>query len=381
VSAQIPVPQVGFPKIYQVIRNNLCAACGGCEAICPMQAATVKLYDEANYDKFTPTVAEPSVVKLFSEISREDNYCAHRDCYVDCDACVVCSNCLACQRICPVLDGFPGDDEFDNIIEQKVGKSSLHGQDGAAVTGILKSLFEKGEIDAALSITRNADWETEVVILTNADEVSSVGGTKYTYDPVISKLREALEKYDKIAVVGTPCQAHAASLLRENLTDKIKLVIGLICMESFTYDDMGGNIIPSILGLNIKEVHKLDFAKGKFVALTETSDEPTTVPIKEIAPLARKPCHHCLDYTSYYADISVGSVGSPDGWSTIFVRSQTGKEYLDKVEGMEYHEKPIFMDIVVKLAAQKHKNNAWDFRKFKEDVWAGKEWIPEEHST
>lgn len=115
--------------------------------------------------------------------------------------------------------------------------------------------------------------------------------------------------------------------------------------------------------------------------MTETSDEPTAVPIKEVAPLARKPCHHCLDYTSYYADISVGSVGSPDGWSTIFVRSQTGKEYLDKVEGMEYHEKPIFMDIVVKLAAQKHKNNAWDFRKFKEDVWAGKEWIPEEHST
>ena len=379
MSAEIPAPQMGFPKIYQVIRNTLCTACGGCEAICPMQAAKVQLYDEANYDKFTPTVDEPTVVKLFSEISREDNYCANRQCYVDCDTCLACQNCLACQRICPILDGFPGDDEFDNIIDQRVGKSSLHGQDGAAVTGILKSLFEQGEIDAALSVSRNDDWETEVVVLTSAEEVSSVGGTKYTYEPVLSELREVLKKYEKIAVVGTPCQAHAASLLRENLTDKIKLVIGLICMESFTYDDMGENIMPNIMGLDRKTVKKLDFAKGKFVA--ETADDKALVPIKEIAHLARKPCHHCLDYTSYYADISVGSVGSPDGWSTIFIRNDTGKEYLDKVKGMEYHDKPIFMDIVVKLAAQKHKNNAWDYEKFNEVVWAGGEWTPEEHST
>jgi hypothetical protein len=39
------------------------------------------------------------------------------------------------------------------------------------------------------------------------------------------------------------------------------------------------------------------------------------------------------------------------------------------------------MDIVVKLAAQKHKNNAWDYEKFNEVVWAGGEWTPEEHST
>jgi coenzyme F420-reducing hydrogenase beta subunit len=380
VSVEIPVPQLGFPKIYQVIKNVLCTACGGCEAICPMQAAHVKLYDEANYDKFTPTVEQPGVVKLFSEVSREDNYCSHRQCYVDCVACVVCQNCLACQRICPILDGFPGEDEFDNVIEQRVGKSSLQGQDGAVVTGILKSLFEQGEIDAALSIARNEDWETEVVVLTSAADVSKVGGTKYTYEPLISSLRTALQNYERIAVVGTPCQAHAAALLRENLTDKIKLVIGLICMESFTYDDMGGKIIPDIIGMDFKDIRKLDFHKGKFVA--QTAEEKKAVPIKEVAPLARKPCHHCMDYTSYYADISVGSVGSPDGWSTIFIRSQTGKEYMDKTKGIEYDDKPIFMEIVEKLAAQKHKNNEWDYQKFKKVVWAGEEWIPEEeHST
>jgi ferredoxin len=55
LSAEIPVPQLGFPKIYQVVKNVLFTACGGCEAICP-----------ANYDKFSPTVAEPSIVKLYS---------------------------------------------------------------------------------------------------------------------------------------------------------------------------------------------------------------------------------------------------------------------------------------------------------------------------
>ena len=108
----------------------------------------------------------------------------------------------------------------------------------------------------------------------------------------------------------------------------------------------------------------MDFGGGKFWAYTKNGDngeepEPHNVAIKEVAPLARNPCHHCLDYTSYYADISLGSVGAPDGWNSIIVRTETGEKYLNKVKGVEYDDDPKpGMFLIKKLAAQKHKNNA-----------------------
>jgi len=33
-----------------------------------------------------------------------------------------------------------------------------------------------------------------------------------------------------------------------------------------------------------------------------------------------------MDYTAELADISVGSVGSEEGWSTVFVRTERGEE-------------------------------------------------------
>ena len=94
------------------------------------------------------------------------------------------------------------------------------------------------------------------------------------------------------------------------------------------------------------------------------------MPIKEVAPMARKGCHYCLDYTSYFADISVGSVGSDDGWSTVFVRTERGEKYLNKVSDIEWSDKPINMEIVKKLADQKHRHNKWDWRTFLKEIWS-----------
>ncbi len=55
-----------------------------------------------------------------------------------------CVNCYSCERVCPILDGFPVD-EFNNVRVMKAGKSkTLHGQDGAIVSQILKSLLDPG---------------------------------------------------------------------------------------------------------------------------------------------------------------------------------------------------------------------------------------------
>jgi F420H2 dehydrogenase subunit F len=65
----------------------------------------------------------------------------------------------------------------------------------------------------------------------------------------------------------------------------------------------------------------------------------------------------------------VGSVGSDEGWSTVFVRTETGEKYLNKIDNIEWTDKPINMDLVKKLTASKHKNNDWDWRAFLKEIW------------
>ncbi len=359
-------PNAGLPKIADVGGYSYCSSCGTCEAICPMNAPVVRRetidvsQDKCNYRKM--------------ELKTEAFFKNANPFKVDINPCV---QCYACERVCPILDGFP-EDEFGNIRAMKAGKSrTLHGQDGAVVSQILKSLFEQGEIDCAFGVVRNERWETKVVMFTSAGEVASAAGTKYTYQPVVASMRDihrayadtfqqGLKKYKKVALVGVPCQVHGAHLFRENF-NRIELIIGLICMESFSEEIMFSEVIPKVMGLDIRDAVKMNFHKGKFIV--QTTKETKEVPIKDVAPMARRGCGFCCDYTSYYADITVGSVGSDDGYSTIFIRTPAGEKYLNMVKDIEYSDKPINLEIVKKLADQKHKHNNWDWRAFMKEIW------------
>ena len=359
-------PNVGLPKIADVGEYNYCCSCGSCEAICPMNAPVVKK-DEIDISK------EKNNYKKM-ELKTEAYFKGANPFLTEVNPCV---NCYACERVCPILDGFPVD-EFNNIRYMKAGRSrKLHGQDGAVVSQILKSLFENGDIDCAIGVIRNEKWETRIVTFTSPEEVITAAGTKYTYQPVVTAMRDihrafvdtyttALKKYHKVALVGVPCQVHGAKLFRENF-NRIELIIGLICMESFSEEIMTNEMIPKVMGLDIRDVIKMNFHKGKFVVTT--NKETKEVPIKDVAPLARKGCHYCQDYTSYFADISVGSVGSEDGWSTIFVRTEVGEKYLSKASDIEYSDKPINTEMIAKLVDMKHKHNKWDWRNFMKEIW------------
>jgi coenzyme F420-reducing hydrogenase beta subunit len=83
------------------------------------------------------------------------------------------------------------------------------------------------------------------------------------------------------------------------------------------------------------------------------------VPIAEVAHLARNPCHNCCDYTSVHADISVGSVGAPDGWNSVMIRTDVGEKYINMVDGLEINDDPKpGMFLIKKLTEMKHKNNS-----------------------
>lgn len=322
------------PKILEVIEYDVCTACGACAAACPAGAIVVNKRAE---------VRDPDNLELYEKGAAPN----------------VCEGCFTCGRVCPVVDGYYWD-EFANVKSFFGAKSKIAGQDGGVTSHIIKELLRKGEIDCVVGISRNEKWETELVLMTKPEEVDQTTGTKYTYDSVLQALKEPFEKYNRIAVVGVPCQVHGARLISENVNDKIVLIVGLLCMESFYHDTMTEKVIPEVMKLNLEDVVKMDFGKGKFWNYTKDGKEHS-VKIAEVAHLARHPCHSCCDYTSEYADISVGSVGTPDGWNCVFIRTDVGQKYFDMVKDtLEIMENPAppGLDLVKKLAKMKHDNNS-----------------------
>ena len=53
-------------------------------------------------------------------------------------------------------------------------------------------------------------------------------------------------------------------------------------------------------------------------------------------PITKKKCHEiygaCYDFAAEFADLSVGSIGSELGWSTVITRSKVGVEIVKKAK-------------------------------------------------
>jgi coenzyme F420 hydrogenase subunit beta len=106
----------------------------------------------------------------------------------------------------------------------------------------------------------------------------------------------------------------------------------------------------------------MDIGKGKFSVYTERGVN-AQIPLKVTHKYEQPGCHVCLDYVANFADISTGSVGTPDGWSTVFVRSAAGEAAFNKAveagwiiaESMD-GVKP-GLELVTKLATEKITKN------------------------
>ena len=49
------------------------------------------------------------------------------------------------------------------------------------------------------------------------------------------------------------------------------------------------------------------------------------IPFEEIDSIARPACLVCPDFSAEYSDISFGGLGSPEGYTTVLIRSEKGR--------------------------------------------------------
>ena len=212
-------------------------------------------------------------------------------------------------------------------------KAPYGGQDGGVATALLVSGMQKGMYDSAIVVQRKDGYQAEAVVAENTDDIINAKGTKYLRVKMLPLLSELIEKgKTKIALVGTPCEVRAARKIQQTLLPKYPdlqlTIIGLFCFEAFDYEKLK-EAIQKLFGVDLDSAEKTQIHKGQFIATVNGKDY--SIAVKELGAAIENGCPFCDDFTNKYADVSVGSVGSPKGFSTVIVRSDIGDKLLENL--------------------------------------------------
>jgi coenzyme F420 hydrogenase subunit beta len=216
-------------------------------------------------------------------------------------------------------------------------------QDGGVVSALLVSLLEAGEIDGAL-VARESEsepWKGETFLATTPEEVRECAGS--FYNQTLALAHTDFGGYDlppnpRIAVVGTPCEIEGIKAMQarpwtwgSSRVETITLTIALLCTKSFNYEKLMLDEIRDKRSIALEEVGRVDVIRGKLIVQDKGGGTIFEEPIRDFHGAALKGCDECADFMGHAADISVGSVGSADGYSSVLIRTEEGLEAFSHV--------------------------------------------------
>ncbi len=320
-----------------VIDADRCVQCGVCVAACPTDSIGIGEDDL------------PQLVKM-------------------------CTGCSLCWDFCPrgglqyestwkITGNGHGSIEGIGRVEESYTarvRQKIEGvQDGGFVSALLISLLEAGEIDGALLARESATerWKGEAFLARTPEEVRECAGSFYNQTLALGHVD--FKGYDlppnpRIAVVGTPCEIEGIKAMQArpwtwgtSKVEAITLTIALLCTKSFNYEKLMLEEIRDKRGVDLDDVGRVDIIRGKMIVQDLEGESIFEEPIRDFHGAALKGCDECADFMGHAADISVGSVGSADGYSSVLIRSEEGLAAFESVrEGLELRplDKPQALD-------------------------------------
>ena len=163
---------------------------------------------------------------------------------------------------------------------------------------------------------------------------------------------------DKIAIVGTPCEIMAASKIQHYTQTPIDFKIGLFCMENFSYSYFVK--LLKTMDLTMEEIEKFRIEKG-YAFLNLKNGKQVKISLSKAKTVVRKNCNICAELTSETSDISVGSIGSENGWSTIIIRTEKGEKIIEDAIKQKYLKAkeltPSQLKLLERISSNKTKTN------------------------
>ena len=289
--------------LNQIVDSAMCAKCGTCSVVCPNNLVE---FSEKPY------------------ISQE---------------------CLRkgqgmCMEVCPrkITGSYDVKNRLNSFEEYYYAKSDIEGQSGGVVTKFIQYLLDDGEIDGAVVVGDQHLKPVSMIITSSDNLLGDKDTTKSKY--AISSL-QAIRKagelgLEKIAVVGLPCQVaglrniqyhpyiskHGAERGKNGKPakiPKIEYVFGLYCTEKFEYSELTDKL--DSLNISKDSVVKCDVKGKNFIVSTD--DNEYQISLSDINASAG--CKMCRDFDAELADISFGDKGSPDGYTTVIIRTSKGR--------------------------------------------------------
>ncbi len=248
------------------------------------------------------------------------------------------------------ITGGPPGDGLGAVLDAyavRAGSRPDSAQDGGVVSALLIAALAGGEIDGAL-VTRQSDdpdepWKGVAHLATTAKEITDAAGSYYNQTMALAELD--LSRYDlpakpRIAVVGTPCEIQGIRAMQArrwptgaHRVDSVVLTIALMCTKSFDYRGLMLQLLRDDRSIDIERVSKVDVIRGRMIVEYRDGELAVDEPVKNFHGAALKGCDECADFLGRSADLSVGSVGSMDGWSSVLVRTERGRLALDNARG------------------------------------------------
>ncbi|MDS0278622.1 Coenzyme F420 hydrogenase/dehydrogenase, beta subunit C-terminal domain [Halomicroarcula sp. S1AR25-4] len=319
-----------------VIQNDRCIQCGTCVAACPSDSIGIGEDDL------------PKLVKM-------------------------CTGCSLCWDMCPrgglryerqwKITG--GEDnvkgagdpitEFSAKVEDDWRENA---QDGGLVTSVLCHLLEADEIDGALIATESDEepWKAESFLATTPEECIENAGSFYNQTLALGNLDLSQWAHKlgvplseaSLALVGTPCEIEGIRALQDFEWDyaaqedgvrAIDYTIALMCTKNFNYYSLIGEQLAEKRDVQPEDIGKLDVLDGEMRVYDHDGDPILVEDVEAFHDAALKGCDECADFTGYCADLTVGSVGSSDEYSSVIVRTEQGLRAWELTEpDLDYHD-------------------------------------------
>lgn len=317
----------------EVIEPGICAACYGCVSFCTANELNV-----LKIDKDKPVYRD-------KEKCLEDGICY-----------LICPRTADLDEI--IETRFKSERPIGSLVsirslrttDKNVRKVAC---DGGFVTSLLKFMLDTKKIDGAVLSKKASLWNNEPMIATTMEHLLKCAGSSLaqsrsvhdlgdltTYAPILSVLKEKkLLDQSKLAVVGTPCQVltiRKMQMLHIVPSHVVKFMIGLFCYENFLMHDNGRKYLAAKIGVDLNQIEKINL-KDDFTAKLRDG-RVIHIDLDDLSPIVRSECLACTDFSNNVADISVGGIGSPEGFTTVIVRSIAAQKLINQAISQGYIE-------------------------------------------
>lgn len=296
-----------------VIDRGLCALCGACSGMCPY------------------------LVAYRGRIVALDDCAVERGrCYAFCPRTATDLDAASDAAFGAPFDAAPIG-RVAEVLMTRAAREEVrsNAQYGGTVSALVAFAIERGFIDSAVLTQSDSSLLPAGVLVRDAARVLSHARSNYVAAPTLAAFNREARREDlrRVGVVATPCQALALAKMRasplenRNNVEKLSLVVGLFCTWALDYDGFTRFLAEKT---PLDRISKFDVPPPPAnIFQAFSGGASVSIPLDEVRRFIRPSCNVCLDMTAEFADVSVGSAEGIEGWNTLIVRSERGRELVD----------------------------------------------------